>query len=220
MFQGRYKAILVEADAYAAELSRYIHLNPVRAGMVLRPEEYLWSSCRSYLGMKISPWLHTELILGYFGKDVVTAIKGYKAFIEDMIDKKYESPLDNAVASAILGTEGFIEDITSQYIDGRKPDANIPELGWLGHHLKYEEIVNKVSARLRAQPELIRDVSIHCCKRYSGAQLKDIGEYFEKSGAAISQVSRRLKLKSEKNQALKILISSIENSFSSGGGIE
>jgi putative transposase len=44
LFQGRYKPILVEADAYSVELSRYMHLNPVRAGMVARPEQYEWSS--------------------------------------------------------------------------------------------------------------------------------------------------------------------------------
>ncbi len=52
LFQGRYKSILVEADSYAGELSRYIHLNPVRAGMVDRPEKYMWSSYQYYIGKK------------------------------------------------------------------------------------------------------------------------------------------------------------------------
>ena len=217
LFQGRYKAILVEADVYAVELSRYIHLNPVRAGIVVRPEEYLWSSYRGYLGTNTPVWLKTEFILGYFGKEVLTARKGYTSFIEDLLDKKYESPLDNTVASTILGSQDFIEDITAQYIDGRNVDENIPGLGWLAHCPEYEEIVRKVSAQLIDQPELIRDVSIHCCKKYSGSQLKYIGEYFEKSCAAISQVSRRLKQKSEKNQALKAKVLSIESCFKSGG---
>lgn len=49
IFQGRYKAMLVEKDAYLLELSRYIHLNPLRAGVVRRPEEYRWSSLPVYL---------------------------------------------------------------------------------------------------------------------------------------------------------------------------
>ena len=58
LFQGRYKAILVEIDEYAKELSRYIHLNPVRAGMSARPEQYRWSSYRSYIGESEPPdWL-------------------------------------------------------------------------------------------------------------------------------------------------------------------
>ena len=66
LLQGRYKAILVEADAYAAELSRYIHLNPIRAGMVRSPEEYRWSSYSYYTERCAPSWLKTEFILGYF----------------------------------------------------------------------------------------------------------------------------------------------------------
>ena len=69
LFQGRYKAILVDIDEYAKELSRYIHFNPVRAKMVDRPEQYRWSSYQYYIGMKKSPrWLVRDFILGYFGK--------------------------------------------------------------------------------------------------------------------------------------------------------
>jgi len=64
LFQGRYKAILVEFDEYALELSRYIHLNPVRAGMVTHPEEYRWSSYRNFIGQGSGPtWLKLDTIL-------------------------------------------------------------------------------------------------------------------------------------------------------------
>jgi putative transposase len=55
LFQGRYKAILVESDQYAKELSRYIHLNPVRAKMSEMPEAYDWSSYNYYIGRKKAP---------------------------------------------------------------------------------------------------------------------------------------------------------------------
>lgn len=55
LFQGRYKAIIVEVDEYALELSRYMHLNPVRAGMVSKPQDYGWSSYRSYTGLTVPP---------------------------------------------------------------------------------------------------------------------------------------------------------------------
>ena len=71
LFQGRYKAILIEADEYAKELSRYIHLNPVRVGMVSRPEDYQWSSYRDYIGQRKTPdWLKREFIIGYFGRSI------------------------------------------------------------------------------------------------------------------------------------------------------
>ena len=76
LFQGRYKAILIEADDYLAELSRYIHLNPVRVGMVERPEQYQWSSYQSYTGQCKHPeWLRTDFVLSCFAKNVADAQK-------------------------------------------------------------------------------------------------------------------------------------------------
>ena len=62
LFQGRYKAILVQADEYLKELAAYIHLNPVRAHIVNSPEKYKWSSHRAYLGKATLPWLETDFI--------------------------------------------------------------------------------------------------------------------------------------------------------------
>ena len=63
IFQGRYKALLLGADEYLLEIVRYIHLNPVRAGMVATPEDYLWSGHRAYLGMENIPWLNSDWTL-------------------------------------------------------------------------------------------------------------------------------------------------------------
>ena len=102
LFQGRYQAILVEADAYAVELSRYMHLNPVRAGMVAKPEHYQWSSYRSYIGQCTTPaWLKTDFILGYFGRKASDANNSYRRFVEDLLDSAYESPLTATVASTV-----------------------------------------------------------------------------------------------------------------------
>jgi len=68
LFQGRFKAILVQADAYARTLTMYIHGNPVRNGTVDRPEQYEWSSCQDYYGPRTPPvWLETRTILGCSG---------------------------------------------------------------------------------------------------------------------------------------------------------
>jgi REP element-mobilizing transposase RayT len=55
VFQGRYKAILVDADAYLLTLVRYVHLNPVRAALVAHPDDYRWSGHRTYLGLEATP---------------------------------------------------------------------------------------------------------------------------------------------------------------------
>ena len=102
LFQGRYQAILVEADAYAVEPSRYMHLNPVRAGMAAKPEHYQWSSYQRYIGQCTTPaWLKTDFILGYFGRKASDANNSYRRFVEDLLDSEYESPLTATVASTV-----------------------------------------------------------------------------------------------------------------------
>ena len=81
LFQGRYKAIVIEADEYAQELSRYIHLNPVRADIVGKPEEYRWSSYLEYIGERKHPeWLEISFILDYFGKGE-DRFRKYRGFV-------------------------------------------------------------------------------------------------------------------------------------------
>jgi len=111
LFQGRYKAILVEADEYATELSRYLHLNPVRAGMTSLPEEYQWSSYRGYIGLSKAPdWLNEDFILGYFGGNRPEARNRYRQFAEDLLDNEYDSPLKQVTASTILGRPEFVNE--------------------------------------------------------------------------------------------------------------
>ncbi|MFH1991682.1 MAG: transposase, partial [Pseudomonadota bacterium] len=97
LFQGRYKAVLVDIDEYAKELSRYIHLNPVRAKMVEVPEAYDWSSYNFYTGEKKPPeWLYRDFILGYFGSKVSAAQNGYRQFVSSMVNKSYCNPMKDA----------------------------------------------------------------------------------------------------------------------------
>lgn len=82
VFQGRYKAILVEKDSYLLELSRYVVLNPVRAQMVTEAGDWLWSSYRMMIGKAPAPpWLETDWLLGQFGRDRDQAIRGYRDFV-------------------------------------------------------------------------------------------------------------------------------------------
>jgi putative transposase len=80
LFQGRYKALLLDADRYLMELVRYIHLNPVRAGMVVVPDEYKWSGHAAYLGRENLPWLTTEWVLSLFSCKSNEACARYAQF--------------------------------------------------------------------------------------------------------------------------------------------
>ncbi len=134
LFQGRYKAILVEADSYAAELSRYIHLNSVRAGIVETPEGYHWSSYRCYIGQSKAPGrLKTELILGYFGGMRAAAKNLYREFVEEKLEGEYDSPLQATVASTLLGSAEFVREISARHLGENRDERNIAAVRKLVH---------------------------------------------------------------------------------------
>jgi len=105
VFQGRYKSILVEKDAYLFELSRYIVLNPVRANMVKKPESYTWSSYRSSIGLSVSPpWLASGQLINFFGSK-----EAYARFVEEGMN--IESPWNELQGQIWLGGSSFREQM-------------------------------------------------------------------------------------------------------------
>jgi REP element-mobilizing transposase RayT len=109
LFQGRFKGFLVEKESYLLALIRYVALNPVRAGMVERPEEYRWSSYRATAGYEAAPpWLTTDWALGSFGKDLATQQAGYRQFIDEGAGIT-RSPLEDAVGQLFLGSAAWVE---------------------------------------------------------------------------------------------------------------
>ena len=204
LFQGRFKAILIEADEYAAELSRYIHLNPVRAGMASKPEEYLWSSYHAYIGNTAAPeWLNTNFILGSIAGSAVNAKKKYQLFVEDLIGKEYESPLKSTFGSSILGSGSFIEAITQEHLSVKEPSRNLPALRQFAFRPSPEEIIRAAQDKFDGNEKLARNASIHICHKYSGAKLKDISQLFAVRESAITEASRRFLLKMEQEKGLR-----------------
>lgn len=117
LFQGRYKAILVQKEAYLLELSRYVVLNPVRANMVTDPAEWHWSNYRTVIAEKSEKeWLDSDWLLSQFGHDRQTAIKAYRRFVLSGINMA--SPLLQARHQVLLGDESFV----TKYQDGSKND--------------------------------------------------------------------------------------------------
>jgi REP element-mobilizing transposase RayT len=203
LFQGRYKAILVDKDAYALELSRYIHLNPVRAGIVARPEEYEWSSYRQYIGPASVPsWLTTGLILSCLGSSGSGA---YRQFVSDSLNREGESPMTGVIASTILGGPDFVEKIARRHLAHREADRNVPAVKRLNRPTP-DQIIAVIAGELGPNEKLTRNVSIYFCHRYSGARLREIGERFGLSDAAIAQASRRLRIAVESDENLRSLL--------------
>lgn len=208
LFQGRYKAILVEADAYAKELSRYMHLNPVRAVMVTRPEDYPWSSYQHYIGTIAPPvWLNTGFILGYFGNQN----EKYRLFIEELIDKTYESPLKETVASTVLGSSTFIEEITEAYVQGHSEEGGIPALRQMRFKPSLGEIMQSAKNILDCDEKLARQLGIYLCHQHSGLKLKELGETFGMRESAICEASRRIRGKIERDAVLRKQVEAIKD---------
>ncbi len=98
LFGGRPKIILVEKDAYALQLSRYIYLNPVRAYMVAKPEDYFWSSYHYFIkDIRPPDYIETAFLLGYFGDMEKTSKKGMNGFVEEGIEEKINNRLNEVV---------------------------------------------------------------------------------------------------------------------------
>lgn len=210
LFQGRYKAILVEADAYATELTRYIHLNPVRAGMAVRPEAYLWSSYRAYVGQTAPPeWLRTGFILDTFSPDRALAQKKYQQFVEDLFQADYESPLLGTVASTLLGSAAFITEITERHLGERQADQHMPALKKLVGRPLLDGIIAGVERVVGHDEDLRKKLSLHFCHRYSGAKLREIGERFRMSDASVCQASRRIMLRAEQDGGVRKLMEKV-----------
>jgi putative transposase len=121
LFQGRYKAVLVDGDSYLLELVRYIHLNPLRAGMVQSPDEYPWTSHPAYLGMDDLPWLTTDTLLGQFGRQAGKARQGYARFIQDGFDEEYRKEFHCGSSDPrILGSDDFTATaLAEEYVPPR-----------------------------------------------------------------------------------------------------
>ena len=116
LFQGRYKAILVDADAYLSELAAYLHLNPVRTGMVVRPEEYPWSSHRAYLGGEAISWLHSEAVLSLFSTNLAQARCQFSEFVGERQADGHQDEFygKGCMDNRLLGEDRFVETVLAR----------------------------------------------------------------------------------------------------------
>ena len=107
LFQGRFKAILVERESHLLELIRYVALNPVRAGLARSPQEWKWSGYRATAGFAPGPaWLESKWTLGQFGAAGRSAVRRYREFVDAEAAKRYR-PWDNLDGQIYMGSKRF-----------------------------------------------------------------------------------------------------------------
>jgi REP element-mobilizing transposase RayT len=222
LFQGRFKAILIDADGYLKHLSRYIHVNPVRAKIVSTPSKYQWSSYSAYIGKEKAPqFLKTDWLLSHFGKSKKEAKRNYKAFVERADIRTLENPHKQLTEGFILGDLDFVNWVKEAFLSKRPEDKEIPQLMKLKPKVQIEAIVDAVSEDFACSEKQIlvkgrkknkaREVAIHLARDLSGMSCKDLGLYFGGvSGALITIMSNRIAQEIEKNRRFKHRIEMIK----------
>jgi hypothetical protein len=126
IFQGRYKAILVDKESYLLELSRYVVLNPVRAKMISKPEEWKWSSYLYTAGIKKEPvFLTTDWIVGHFSRKKAEAQMLYRRFVKEGINAS--SPWQELRGQILLGEKNFIDKYI-KLLHGKEQIKEIPRI--------------------------------------------------------------------------------------------
>jgi REP element-mobilizing transposase RayT len=183
VFQGRYKAILVEKESYLLELCRYVVLNPVRAKIAEKPRDWRWSSYAGTAGIRKAPeCLTTDWILGEFGSTRKRAIENYKAFVK--AGEKEQSPFRELEGQILLGEEGFIETFRS-LLREKEDIEEIPKsqryAGRPGIPELFEKTIDKEE----------RDKVIYTAHVKYGYTYKEIAEYLGLHYTTISKVIRR-----------------------------
>ena len=128
VFQGRFKAILVERDSYLLELGRYVVLNPVRAGMVKHVRQWKWSSYHAMVGTALCPeWLHTDWVLSQFGASRARQNARYIEFVQEGV--RGPRVWDHLRGQVFLGSDAFVEAMQHELEGaGKHTVGEIPRL--------------------------------------------------------------------------------------------
>jgi REP element-mobilizing transposase RayT len=217
LFQGRYRAILVQKNPYLLEVSRYVHLNAVRAGLVDNPFRYRWSSCQYYSTRATTPaWLEVDYILEMMANSPQKRRSEYRKFLEDgMVNRK--NPFDKIHAQTVLGDEDFFDSVCRKLES--KENQEIPATKQLIKKLSFDDIIGTVSKIMQKDRKqiieggrfsLARKITIYLLRTRSDMSLNEIGTHFGISYAAVTQTKKALDHQIQHDASLKSLIGEID----------
>lgn len=191
LFQGRFKSILVEADSYFTELTRYIHLNPVRAKIVDSPEKYRWSSYNDYINNKPADLIDKVRI-----KELLTIdISKYHQFVLEGIKDRHDF-FQNIYAGFILGRVNFIKDKLNQlYAEVESKDFAHKRA--IKNIIDPQEVINTVAHYFKLDPQQMcksskrpmtaKKMALYLLRCKTGLTNAQIGGLFNMKLAAVSK---------------------------------
>ncbi|HET8797408.1 MAG TPA: transposase [Thermoanaerobaculia bacterium] len=155
LFGDRFKNVLVQQEEYGLTLSRYIALNPVRAGLVKRPENWPWSSYAVRAGLVEAPeWLTIAPLASLFGDDAATQQRAYREFVLSAIGAE-DDLLASAVAGMYLGTKSWIDRV-QKIIDGEERSEEHPRPQVHPGRPTLDDVIEAVASTFDTTPETIR----------------------------------------------------------------
>lgn len=208
LFRGRYKAILVDAEMYVLAVARYIHHNPVEAGLVRSPEAYEWSSCRHYLREQGRlPWLDADQILSRFSEK--DRLKTFMDFMRSKIEEPLEEFYRAKRLQPVLGSNGFIESIRERL---KNRPTDIKEVPAAKRYLSpdhltclktvaqiYNSDEENIRRGVRGRRHEARAMAIYVCRKLAGMKQEAIAKVFGLGGySAISSAVGRMQHAIEK----------------------
>ncbi|MHB1379964.1 MAG: transposase [Desulfurivibrionaceae bacterium] len=214
LFQGRYKAVLVDKDSYLLELVRYIHLNPMRAGMSTSPDEYRWSGHLAYLGKEFLPWLTTDWVLSQFGQSVAKARVAYMAFVFDGLTEGRRPEFHGAGAdSRLLGDDNFMDKCLSDsdwrplYLTAQQ----IVDTVCLAYHIDSSILKTKSQQRRASEARAVAGWLAH---KSGYVTLSSIAKLVNRDVGSISSAVRRLSDRIQEDTELEARVKSLETTSS------
>ena len=225
IFRGRYKAILLDSDEYLLELIRYIHLNPVKAGICELPREHRWTSHIYYLERSSRPdWLVVDEVLGRFGGNERNAVRAFDRFVSEGMPAAFEETLKEQ--RVILGSKGFKEWVYKNFVDADKRQEGIPiKDRRVRPNISIKHIIDTVSRvfdipvkdvrqRQTGIKNDARSMAVYLIRNLNGASQANIAKWLKApSTQAISQMQNRFRKRMSEDRALKKLVETVTGSI-------
>ena len=225
LYQGRYKSILVDKEAYLSILSRYIHLNPVRIKAMSRVliekkvrilERYPWSSLQGYLTKgKKEPFIGYAMVLDEYGGDTDRARKGYKDALYTELSDGMEIK-DKILGQSILGRDEFVKWVRKRFIDKGK-SKELPAVKEIHRYCSQDSILRiikeetgKILDDLREEKGVYRQIAMDLLYRLGGLKGEEIGRLFGVGYTSVSQERRRLGERLQQDRKLRGLLNRIK----------
>jgi putative transposase len=223
LFQGRFKSMLVENDAYMLQLSCYIHRNPLRAGLVERLADYPWSSYLAYAyGRKPLEWLSTELILSQF--KVPNPHQAYREKVQRYAQEE-ERLWEDFRHGFILGSKKFVESVRTRFLP-EHPAPAVPQQLHLARDRELQEVLKTAAdqlgcdlarsiagRRLSGAAKEKRDVLIYWLWKTGPFTNAQIGKHFGLTYSAVSHSVQGIKKKLRTDKELRSLFGRLNSQF-------